>query len=130
MMRYFKGNVRFDTDRRVLIEYDSSKPYPHCNTYTHINEVRIDRIRHLEMADILYLLSCVDPDYKSPDPFARENPKTRAREMYTALWFEMVFWWGIDRDEHKMKIEEWMYKYQPNQFYIFFKSKHNFCCAF
>lgn len=126
MVRYFKGDIRYDTLRNVLIEYDSSKPYPHCNTYTHINEVHVDIISHLEEDDLLYLFSCTDRNYQAPDPFARENPKTRAREVYTYLWHEMLFWWSLDRDTHKMRIKEWMEKFQHNQYQIFYKSRLRF----
>ena len=121
LMRLSDG-TRFDLDRKVLTFYDSSKPYPHCNTRIHINETRIDQLKHLPIDEIMELLSHVDRNYQAPDPFERENPKTRAREVYTALWYEMLWWWSLDRDEHNMKIEEWMYKYQPNQHYIFYKS--------
>ena len=120
-MRLSDG-TRFDIDRKVLTFYDSSKPYPHCHTHVHLNEVPIDRLRHLPINEIVELISHVDKNYQPPDLLERRASKTREREAYTVLWYEMCSWWSIDRAEHKMKIEEWMEEYQPNQHFIFYKS--------
>ena len=121
LMRLSDG-TRFDLERKTLTFYDSSKPYPHCHTHVHLNETRIDKLRHLQMDEIVELISHVDTNYQAPDPLEKEKTKTRSREVYTTLWYEMCYWWSLDKDKHNMKIEDWMYKYRPNQHYIFYKS--------
>ena len=120
-MRLSDG-TRFDSNRKTLTFYDSSKPYPHCDTRVHLNETRVDQLRHLPVEEIIDLLAHVDKNYQAPDPFEREKTKTRAREVYTALWYEMLWWWSLDKDVHNMLPEQWMYKHRPNQHYIFYKS--------
>mgnify|MGYP003657501158 CR=1 FL=1 len=48
MVRYFKGSVKFNEGSRILTQYKSTLPHPHCNTNTHINNVSVETIRHLE----------------------------------------------------------------------------------
>lgn len=58
MIKRYGNNVSFDTVTSELTIYDSSKPYPHCRTTSHINDTSINSISHLDVDDVLELLSC------------------------------------------------------------------------
>lgn len=121
-MRLSDG-TRFDLERKILTFYDSSKPYPHCHTNVHLNEVRVDKLKHLPIGEIVELLSHVDNNYQSPDPLEKSRPKIKTRQAYTQLLHELNWWWSIS--ETNLTFERWLYHTHHNQHYIYYKHDHS-----
>lgn len=93
MIKYYKNDVRFNTQSGVLTIYNSSKHHPHCNHSRHINDVKIDQIMHLNVDDIVELMSHTTGggiDFKQT---AKHQAKHREVESKRAIYYELAEEW-------------------------------------
>ena len=121
MVRYFKGSVKFNEGSRILTQYKSTLPHPHCNTNTHINNVSAETIGHLETDDIEYLLSFVNGrPTEGTLKGSKVEAQKKAREFKRQLYYDLVNDYGVCNDID-LPFIEWVEKYRYNQYCILYK---------